>query len=140
MSTDWSAVLRTYSYKATPARLAILELLEQAGKPLSVHQIMQRLRSSHALDQATVYRTMTALKNSGVIRQIDFQHGHAHFELTTLGDHHHVVCVRCDTVADVYECDLQTMTRQALRQSGFAAIKDHTLEFFGLCQRCEAKG
>ena len=95
------------------------------------------LRSSHSFDQATVYRTMTVLKESGLIRQIDFQHGHAHFELTSLGDHHHVVCVQCDAVADVYSCDLRTMTQQALSQSGFAEIKDHTLEFFGVCRNCQ---
>jgi Fe2+ or Zn2+ uptake regulation protein len=139
MSTNWSEILRAKAHKATPIRLAILQVLEKAGKPLSVHQLMKKLGAKIELDQATVYRTMTALKDSGLIRYIDFQHGHAHFELATLGDHHHVVCVSCHTVEDVYNCDLKTMTRQALRQSGFAEIKDHALEFFGVCQQCQIK-
>jgi Fur family ferric uptake transcriptional regulator len=134
----WRRQLQSRAHKATPSRLAVLITLEQAQQPLSVQRLM-KLLSRNRFDQATVYRTLATLKHLGLIRQIEWQHGHAHYELSSLGDHHHVICRQCHSVEDVRECNLETMTRRALRQSGFAEITEHSLEFFGLCRKCKSR-
>jgi len=132
----WRRQLQSHSHKVTPSRLAVLSVLEQAQQPLSVQRLM-KLLSRQRFDQATVYRTVATLKKLGLVRQIEWQHGHAHYELSSLGDHHHVICRRCHTVEDITECDLNSMTQRALRASGFAEINEHALEFFGVCQKCK---
>lgn len=133
---DLSHILRERGCKVTPARLAILNVLEKSGKPLSVEKIIHALVTKK-LDKVTIYRTLATLKECHLIRQIDFQHGHAHYELSSLGDHHHAVCVKCQTVEDVTPCNLEAMTKTALKQSGFAEITEHALEFFGVCRDCQ---
>ena len=130
------ADLHKAGYRATPARLAILKVLSQAKKPLNIRQIMDRLEGSK-IDQTTVYRNINYLKDSGLILHIDFQHTHAFYELASKGDHHHVVCTKCDRVEDVNNCDLDKMTVKALNQSNFASISNHSLEFFGVCRPCQ---
>lgn len=130
------AKLHNAGYKATPARLAILSVLQKSKKPLNVQNIMALLKDK-TIDQATVYRNMNALTGSGLVLQIDFQRTHAFYELANKEDHHHAVCTKCQQVQDVHGCELDHMTRKALRQSGFAAINNHSLEFFGICKNCQ---
>lgn len=137
MNKDYfRALLRAKLYKATPARLNILAVLAAAKKPLRVQEILTALGKERA-DQATVYRTVLALKETGLVKQIDFQQGATYYELVSTDEHHHVVCVKCERVADVRDCCRASMETAALVQSGFAEIKQHSLEFFGLCKACK---
>ncbi|OGY32328.1 MAG: hypothetical protein A3C02_04275 [Candidatus Andersenbacteria bacterium RIFCSPHIGHO2_02_FULL_45_11] len=135
MQLDFTAQLREKRTRVTPSRLAVLSLLEKEKRPLSVEKIITAI-GEDAIDYVTVYRTVTLLKELGLIRQIDFHHGHAHYELASLGDHHHVVCVKCDKVAEVARCNAKRMEQEILKESGFSTITDHSLEFFGICRNC----
>ncbi len=132
---DFNAQLREKGCRATPARIAVLSLLQSEKRPLSVEKIIAGI-GENDIDYVTAYRTVTLLKTLGLVRQIDFHHGHAHYELASLGDHHHVVCVKCDTVAEVERCNAKRMEQAVLQESGFSEITDHALEFFGVCKSC----
>lgn len=133
--TNFADALHSVKLRVTPSRISVLEVLEQEKRPLSVEKVISLIGEKN-IDYVTAYRTITSLKNAGLVRQIDFQHNHAHFELASLGDHHHVVCVKCDKVADVKDCDMQKMQQIALQESGFQKITQHSLEFFGVCKGC----
>lgn len=135
MQSDFTVQLREKGCRATPARLRILSILGQEKRPLSVEKIITAA-GKNAMDYVTVYRTVTLLKEIGLVRQIDFHHGHAHYELASLGDHHHVVCTKCDRVVEIDRCNAKRMERDVLEESGFMRITDHSLEFFGICKTC----
>ena len=128
--------LKQGGFKVTKSRLAVLRVLAATKQPLSVQTIIKRLSGSDA-DQATVYRMLTALTEANILRRIDFEHGHAHYELFDDQDHHHVVCTNCHRIEDVRDCNVSSMADQILKQSKFAEINRHSLEFFGLCQECK---
>lgn len=132
---DLPRLLRQKSQKVTPARLALLRLLAATKKPLSAEAIQRRL-GQVAVNQATIYRTLTTLQRAGLVRQVDFQRSRGYWELASLGEHHHAVCRHCGRVEDIKDCCTATMEESALQQSGFAAITHHSLEFFGLCKNC----
>lgn len=123
--------------KATPARLAVLDLLTKAEKPVGVEALARELGKQ--FDQATLYRTVQTLEKRGLLRRVDFHHGRAYFELAAREEHHHAVCTQCGTVEDIHDCCAKSMEQIALSQSGFATIAQHALEFFGVCKRCAAK-
>lgn len=134
---DFRSVLHRAGYKATPARLSVLQLLKEAKRPLSPQTIVEKV--SKEADQATTYRILKALKTSGIIQQIDFQHSHPHYELADMKDHHHLVCMKCGDVEDVGGCDIESMEKAILRKSRkFDTIERHSLEFFGLCNKCSS--
>ncbi len=127
--------LRRSGHKATPARLLVLSLLEKTTKPLSPQTIVEKVNGK--TDQATIYRMLKQLKESGLIRQIDFHHSHPHYELISSKDHHHLICSRCGKSEDVPCRDMESYQATILRRSQhFNEIKEHALEFFGICKSC----
>jgi len=133
---NFADLLRKAGFKATPARLSLLEILRKSGKPLSIADISKRL--SKVADQATVYRALEALSKMGIVQKIDFHDSHTYYELLAGGHHHHyVVCESCGTIEDVEVCDVKGLDKNALKKSKrFKTIKNHSLEFFGTCTKC----
>lgn len=131
-------MLRKSGHKATPPRLAILSLFAKHKNPMSAQEMIAALGSK--IDQATVYRTLKSLKGTGVIRQIDLRHNHAHYELTDAHDHHHLMCLRCGRIEDVEHRGVEEFENRVIKGSRhFAEIRQHTLEFYGICKACAKK-
>jgi len=138
-STDFSSSLRARNLKVTPARVAVLTVLSSSKQPLTVEEILERLGEG-TTDQATVYRMMNSFQAKGLVRQVDFEHGHAHYELAGDREHHHLVCVSCGRVEDVEGCPIEKYYGGVLKKlPAFSQIYRHTLELFGLCHCCEKK-
>lgn len=131
------SLLHEAGFKATPARLALLVLFKKTGKPISIKYIQEHLGTKDT-DQATIYRMVNALLESGVVKYVDLKHGHGHYELASSSHHHHAVCEKCGKIQDV-SCDTKTLQAKILKSSGFAKISDHSLEFFGICKSCAVK-
>ena len=98
-------MLRKSGSKATPSRLAILDVFKRTRNPMSAQEIMDAL--PQGTDQATVYRTLKSLKEKGLIRQIDLRHNHAHYELADIAEHHHLICLRCGRIEKVEHCGVE---------------------------------
>lgn len=136
---DFKALLKGAGFKATPGRLQLLELLARTDLPLSVIKIQKHLGKvgKKKLNEVTLYRALEAFAQAGLVRRIDLNHDHAHYELVAGREHHdHVVCTRCGIVEDVEGCTMVPLEKKALVQSKFAGIYSHNLEFFGLCRTC----
>ncbi len=135
---NFKEILRKSGYKATPSRLAILDTFRKTRRPMSAQEIINALPRD--TDQATVYRTLKSLKEKGVIKQIDLRHNHAHYELANLAEHHHLICLHCGRIEDVTHCGVEAMESTVIRNSKhFAEIKQHALEFYGICKSCVKK-
>jgi Fur family ferric uptake transcriptional regulator len=132
---NFKDILRKSGYKATHARLAILEIFAKVKRPMSAHAVIKMLPKN--VDQATVYRTFKSLSEKGIIRQIDLRHNHAHYELADLAEHHHLICTQCGRIEDVRHCSIEEIQSNILRSSKyFAEIRQHALEFYGICKKC----
>lgn len=127
------AMLKALGLRLTPARRAILAVLESAREPLSIETLHKGLKPR--ADQATVYRTLETLLAKGVVRQVMFAPGKALYELA--GDeHHHLVCARCGRVEDI-ELACDELEHAALKRSkNFKTVDRHTLELYGVCRTC----
>lgn len=128
--------LRAAGHRATPKRLALLRVLREAGKPLQATEIATRLPL--AADQATIYRTLEALTESGLIRKVSLNDRHAHYEsMIGVKHHHHIVCEDCGKIEDVDACVADDLARRALRNAkSFSSIRSHSLDFFSICDEC----
>ena|SRR3990167_4047888 len=130
-------LLHKTGFKATSSRLALLGMLQKSPKPLSIATIVKNLNKD-AMDRATVYRALNALVDKGIIRRIDLQHGHAHYELASEIDHHHLICTACGEFEDFHECDFVGIKKTALLGSKkFRTVTGHSFELFGLCKKCD---
>ena len=133
-----ASLLRKAGMKITPGHLEILSIISKVKKPISSQDIIDIV--GERLDPATVYRCMTKLKNSGIIRQIDLRQNHAHYEFFDMAHHHHIICLECGKIEDITGCNLEDMNKRILEQvKQFSQIRTHSLEFYGLCKVCSAK-
>lgn len=137
-SLKFKQLLRKSGRKVTPSRLSVLEMLERAKRPLSAQDIIDELGKE--INQATIYRILKTLKERGLIRQIDLRHNHAHYEISGSDEHHHLICINCGKIEDVHDCGIDDTYGVILRHSKhFSEIKQHALEFYGICKSCVKK-
>jgi Fe2+ or Zn2+ uptake regulation protein len=132
-------ILKEKGYKATPARLAILEIFTKSKSPLTaegVYNELKRNKKNRDINEATVYRTLSLLEEGKILTKVDFRKESAFFELNK-EHHHHITCLECDTVEDFESTAIEKALRGIVRNSSkFINIKDHSLELFGLCKNC----
>ena len=129
------AAIRARGLRATPSRLAVLQLLRASDAPMSHGDVADRL-GSEAWDRATIYRNLTDLAEAGLARRTDVGDHVWRFEAVTAdhdGSHPHFVCTECGTVECLPEIELAIRRAKAPR-----AVKQRQVEVHvrGLCDAC----
>lgn len=134
----FSTLLREAGYRATPGKIAILALLEAAHHPLTIAEIADQL--SDKKDETTLYRSLDAFVQSGIIRRVNFNDRSARYEWNIgAHHHHHLVCEECGMVEDVDTCVTDMEHTVLAHAKRFKTIRSHSVEFFGICTACEKK-
>lgn len=127
--------LQGLGLKSTPTRRRLLDIFEHAQTPLSIKQLSRQLGRA-AADPATIYRNVVALTKLGLIKELHLSTKVAYYEMSDSAHHHHIVCQRCGTIADIAGCDLVPFEQSVLKYSRFKKVTAHSLEFFGICTVC----
>jgi Fur family ferric uptake transcriptional regulator len=134
---DCKDELQEVSLKATPARIAVMKYLETTDHPVDVNSILDYLKQKNVdADPATIFRMMHDFLQKGITKQIQFQEGKARYELSNKNHHHHLICTNCGKVEEVEGDFLKQMEEEIYKDKKFR-VKDHSLEFFGLCEDCQ---
>jgi len=130
--------LNDASLRATPARIAVMRLLEDTEAPVDVHVIKDYLSNKHInADPATIFRMMNSFTQKGITRQVSFNEGKFRYELANRPDHHHLVCTSCGKVEPFSECAIPALEEDIKKKKKFL-VKSHALEFFGICSDCQS--
>src|ERR1700753_1855449 len=64
------SAVRGKGLRATPSRLAVLDLVRSSDPPMSHGDVADRL-ASQTWDRATIYRNLTDLAEAGLVRRTD---------------------------------------------------------------------
>ena len=146
-SPDWEdplhevaeARLRLIEQRYTVGRRAIVELLRDAGHPVSIGDIADRLPD---LPRSSAYRHLTDLQTAGLVRRVAASDEFARFELAEdlTEHHHHLLCVRCGKVTDVtpsadFERQVSLTVDELATAEGFEP-QSHRLDVLGVCAGC----
>jgi Fur family ferric uptake transcriptional regulator len=133
---DVKTFLRTHHLKATPIRLEILGIFERMQAPMGIPEIHKAVEKS-GMNYVSVYRTVQAFAEAGIIRSVNLRHGHTDYELVRNDDHHHLVCTGCGKIEEFDDCGMEDLMKAVLKRTpSFRAITDHAVEFFGTCNVC----
>lgn len=129
--------LRKVSLKATPARLGVLQVLENTDTPLDVSDVLTDLQQQGiSVDKVTVFRIMKTLTEKGLVAPIQLNEGKLRYEHAEKANHHHFICQQCGIIEDIADCNISTLEKNIKEKKGLL-IRRHSLEFFGLCQNCQ---
>ncbi len=123
--------------RRTRSQTQVLEQLKQLKEPTSAQDLYVHLRQ-HKLSMglATVYRALDSLKLEGAIQVRTLSSGESLYSLAQAADTHHLTCVRCGNSTVMDECPVHGLESH-LTASHHFQIFYHTLEFFGLCRKCQ---
>lgn len=134
---DCKIELRDADLRATPARVALLQLLEQSGAPMDVTTMIKNLtQEGLVVDQATVFRIINTFTEKGITKQLSLREGKFRYELSSKEEHHHLICEQCGSIEDISDCNITALEKDIKKKKKFL-VRSHALEFFGVCQQCQ---
>jgi Fur family peroxide stress response transcriptional regulator len=117
----------------------ILEILRGTKSHPTAEWVYGRLRrESPHVSLGTVYRNLGQLAEHGFIKRIDFGNAVKRYEANILS-HHHFVCERCGSVADLEVPVDESLTRRLSQAAGVRADR-HEIRLYGTCAACARKG
>lgn len=122
--------------KRTRSQERILNLLKTLKQAVSAQDIYVELRNrNQGVGLATVYRALEGLKLEGVVQVRTLANGESLYS-SAQEDQHHLTCLQCGISTPIDECPVHQLESQ-LQHSYQFKVFYHTLEFFGLCDRCQ---
>jgi Fur family peroxide stress response transcriptional regulator len=129
--------LREEDFRLTPQRLAVLKILTGTKDHPSVEEIYARVKPDFPTTSlATVYKTLTLLKQMGEVMELAFGDGCSRYDGNNPYPHPHMICVKCKDIVDPDIESLSRLTRDVAQKTNFQ-ILHHRLDFFGICPRCQ---
>jgi Fur family ferric uptake transcriptional regulator len=127
--------IRARGGRITWPRVAILEALVEGDHHVTVERLEQRLRvSAPEVHETTLYRTLSALEELGVIYHLHLGHGPSVWHLAT-ARHEHLVCSSCGLIVEVDAAEFDGLRRSIARQHGFTLDTHHFVNQ-GRCASC----
>jgi Fur family ferric uptake transcriptional regulator len=130
-------LLGSAGLRRTRPRLAVLGALLGARKPQTADQIAARL-SRPAADRVTVYRTLEAFLEAGLVHKAFLDERTWHFELahncTESQCHPHFTCTDCGDTSCLTDISLPLAKSPG---KGFV-IHRQRVQLEGLCPKCNA--
>ena len=131
--------LRAHQFRITPQRIAILKVLVGSTEHPTVERIHEQVKSDFPTTSlATVYKTVTLLKELNEVLELGFPEGSNRYDGNKPYPHPHVICIRCKEIVDPDLSALADMTSELKKETGFKII-NHRLDFFGICPGCQKK-
>jgi len=118
------------------------EIIEKTVKSSVSHptagEVYDYLHPSYPnLSLGTVYRNLTLLSETGVIRKLHMPDGSDRFDGMT-DDHAHLVCIRCGAVQDIGVSMEPGLADFVFEKAGFVMAGSQLL-ITGICETCRGK-
>lgn len=136
LDTRIRETLRGCGLRCTPARETVLRRLSEHGHPLA-HSELARARDIAALDRVTLYRTLSALQDAGLVHRVQDQQGawrfcaHVRLEQGCPGNHAHFQCTGCGRMSCLTDQPLPWVS-----VSGAAEVLGKQFLVYGRCAEC----
>jgi Fur family transcriptional regulator, peroxide stress response regulator len=127
---------RQSGFPLTVQRRVILECILQRHDHPTADQVHEDVRARvPEISRTTVYRTLEALVQMGAIRRAHHLGPASRFDANS-GHHHHLVCVRCNSVVDFEDPRLDQLPIPDEVRTKFQ-IMDYSVHYAGLCASCQ---
>lgn len=128
--------LRATDQRATPQRLLILSVLQEAERHLTADEVFQRLGAGcPGLNRSTVYRTLERFRDTGIVSETDLGGGELVYEVLATHRHHHLICHGCGEMIEMNDDAVEAMRALIRARYGFEPQIDH-LAVWGYCAAC----
>jgi len=126
--------------RLTPQRVAILRVLAASEGHPSVEQIYDQIKDDFpTTGMATIYKTVTLLKEMDEVLELGFANGSSHYDGNRPYPHPHLVCTQCGEIQDLDVPGLEEIVVRVSQRVDYD-VHSHRLDLYGLCPKCKAAG
>ncbi len=133
--------LRSQGFRITHQREMIVEAIAHSGNHINAEAVFAHIQErDHAVNIATVYRTLNVLKHMGLIEQRYPTRDHARENYEPVGapEHYHFTCLACHQVIE-FESPRVKQMQQELRHELNIEVSHACICLEGYCRACSAK-
>lgn len=138
MATPTQDRLRAAGLRVTTPRVAVLDVLQDAlgQSHLAAADVVERVRAQvGAVSTQAIYDVLDAFTRAGLARRIEPAGHPARFEARVGDNHHHLVCRRCGSTADV-DCVVGAAPCLTPSDTAGFVVDEAEVTFWGLCPTC----
>lgn len=138
MKRAFADYLTREGLKMTPQRMIILNAFTGVEHHVSSEELYELVKKADpAIGQATVYRTLKLLEDSGIAIAVDFGDGMTRYEPDHGDGHHdHLICEKCGKNVEILDPEIERLQVEVAAQYGFT-LSRHKMYLFGLCADCK---
>jgi Fur family transcriptional regulator, ferric uptake regulator len=132
--------LSARGHRITAARQAVCEVIATShDRHLTAAGIydLTRAQTRTRLDRSTVYRTLDALEDAGLLVHSHLGHGPAVYHLADDAGHQHLICSSCGKTLVLPEEVAESLVESVTDSVGFVPDVSH-FALSGLCADCLA--
>jgi Fur family transcriptional regulator, ferric uptake regulator len=136
------AFLQRKKLRLTAQRRAIIDSAFGTEEHFTAEQLLQwSRRRDKSVSRATVYRTLSLLTESGLVREMDFGRDHKFYDPNYAHhpNHSHIICQECDTIVEFDSDQIKKLEGAMCRKLGFS-VKTHRLQITGSCDQLKCLG
>ena len=130
------AGLHDVGLRLTHQRLEVVREIAATQTHPDVETVYQGVRERvPTISLDTVYRTLSALSETGLIDRVTATGGAARYDGNP-SDHHHFVCTRCGLVRDIDDADTDTIPPTHQTDS-LGEVESIQIQYRGVCTTCQ---
>lgn len=128
-------ILKSKQLRVTPQRFAVYaNLLDRTDHPTADRILGDLNQSAPQSSQATVYSSLQALRDAGLVREVLLEEGVCRYD-ANVSPHHHFRCDCCGKIEDIAWEQFQDIDLKNIR-SGLK-VDRYEVTVHGLCDRCQ---
>jgi len=129
---------RDVGIPCTIQRRALLEAVLDRDDHPTANQVFEAVRVGNPrISRATVHRNLELLSEMGVITKTCHTGGVFRYD-ARVDIHHHLICLRCNSVVDIDDDNLSSLTVPDTSAFGFE-VSDFRVQLRGICRNCRKK-
>ena len=131
----FAAYLRSRGLNFTAERQAVLRKVFAGEKHFQADELYLQLarNKGRAVSRATVYRTLSLLRECGLVRKVAFVDRHSHYE--HLFGHDHLICSKCGRIIEFRDQSVSRALEKVCKAKKFRVVS-RKVEIVGLCRKC----
>ena len=119
-------------------REIILDTLKRNAVHPTAEKLMEIIKTENSdsnIGIATVYRNLSKLADTGIIKRIEGLETAEHFDHNT-NVHYHFICTKCKRVFDINSDVASNIVEKTQEQTGFI-VSGYDVVFKGICKDCQ---
>ena len=127
-------ILKSKGLRVTPQRFAVYSnLLNRQDHPTAEQILVSLNENSPTSSQATVYTSLLALRDVGLVREVLLEEGVCRYD-ANVSSHHHFRCKKCGIIEDIPWEQVEVSFKDL--RAGLT-IEQYELTVQGVCDRCQ---